>query len=140
MVIYVETSALLCWLLNEPGATAIAERLASASQIVSSSLTLIEAQRAVLRAEREGRIKAAQAIALRSQLLGATRSWKILRITKGIEQRAAEKFPVEPIRTLDAIHLATLLEFLAAFPDLGVLSLDERIVNNIEPLGVLRAA
>ncbi len=45
-------------------------------------------------------------------------------------------FPVEPIRTLDALHLASALELLRLFPDLTVLSFDRRIVENLAPLGL----
>ena len=41
------------------------------------------------------------------------------------------------MRTPDAIHLATALEFAAVFPDLRVLSYDERIRMNAEALGIL---
>ena len=39
-------------------------------------------------------------------------------------------------RTLDAIHLATALAFTEAFPELGVVSLDRRILDNAESLGL----
>jgi hypothetical protein len=41
------------------------------------------------------------------------------------------------VRTLDAIHLATALAFTEVFPDLSVLSFDERIVENSRELGIL---
>ena len=47
-------------------------------------------------------------------------------VTDGVLARAGSPFPVEPVRTLDAIHLATALELATAFPDLRVLSFDRR--------------
>jgi len=44
-------------------------------------------------------------------------------------------FPVEPIRTLDAIHLASAILARAAVPDLALLSLDERVRANGRALG-----
>jgi hypothetical protein len=63
----------------------------------------------------------------------------VLEITPSICVRAGEPFPVEPVRTLDAIHLATALHFGSAFPSLSVLTFAERILVNLEPLGLLRA-
>jgi len=37
-------------------------------------------------------------------------------ITAEVQERACGKFPVEPVRTFDAIHLSTALEFLKGFP------------------------
>ncbi len=50
--------------------------------------------------------------------------------------RAGQPFPVEPVRTLDAIHLATALVFTKAYPDLQILTFDQRISNNAQPLGI----
>ena len=43
---------------------------------------------------------------------------------------------VEPVRSLDAIHLATALEFTKVVATLGVLSFDTRITDNLDPLGL----
>jgi hypothetical protein len=40
------------------------------------------------------------------------------------------------VRTLDAIHLSTALLFAAAYPDLAVLTSDERVARNAEALGL----
>ena len=60
-------------------------------------------------------------------------------LTTGVLARAGRAFPVEPVRTLDAIHLATALEFLAAFPDLAILALDRRVLANAIALGLAAA-
>ena len=46
---------------------------------------------------------------------------------------------LDTVRTLDAIHLATALHFARAFPALPVLTFDERILANLEPLGLASA-
>jgi hypothetical protein len=58
-------------------------------------------------------------------------------VSDEVLRRAGRTFPVEPVRTLDAIHLATALEFTAVYPDLRVLSYDRRIRGNAEALGIL---
>ena len=48
---------------------------------------------------------------------------------------ACGPFPGEPIRALDAIHLATALVIRDIYPDLRVLSLDQRVRQNAVALG-----
>lgn len=44
-----------------------------------------------------------------------------------VVDRARQGFPAEPLRTLDAIHLATALVVRAAVPGMSLLGLDEQI-------------
>ena len=76
---------------------------------------------------------------LQGLLTQTTTAWQLLEITPDIRVRAAEPFPIEPVRTLDALHLATALHFARVFPGLPVLSFDERILANLEPLGLASA-
>jgi len=138
--VYLETSAVLRWLFGEPDAPAIARRIQEAAEPVCSALTLLEANRALVRAERERRRWGGRLRLLRRQLGVASADWNVLEITPDIRIRAAEAFPVEPVRTLDAIHLATALLLARAFPGLSVLTFDGRIASNLEPLGLLRTA
>lgn len=48
-------------------------------------------------------------------------------ITREIIDRARLPFPGEPIRSLDAIHLASALVAMESVPDLALLSLDRRV-------------
>ena len=59
----------------------------------------------------------------------------MLRLHSDVVERARQPFPVEPIRTLDALHLASALSARAAVPGLSVLTLDERIRQNARELG-----
>lgn len=61
--------------------------------------------------------------------------WGILPIGPDIVERARKPFPAEPIRALDAIHLASALAARITIPDLQILSLDERIRNAARQLG-----
>jgi predicted nucleic acid-binding protein len=56
-------------------------------------------------------------------------------VTEDVLRRAGRPFPIEPIRTLDAIHLATA-ELLGQAPALmTILSRDSRIRDNAKALG-----
>ena len=63
-------------------------------------------------------------------------AWMTMAVSEEILARAGRPFPVEPVRTLDAVHLATALEFAKAFPDLRVISRDARILDNAQALGL----
>lgn len=62
-------------------------------------------------------------------------TWAILEISDEVARRAEEGYPNEPVRTLDAIHLASALFLRQAFPDLVVVSADERLRANAALLG-----
>jgi hypothetical protein len=135
MTLYAETSAVLRWLFAEESGEPIRAALAAAEKVTASRLVLIETRRVVRRAARDGRITAAQAADLRAVFAQASSTWAILEITEEIAQRAEDGFPNEPVRTLDAIHLASALFLRESFPDLVVLSADERIRSNAALLG-----
>jgi predicted nucleic acid-binding protein len=138
-VVYSETSALLAWLLGDESRLLARRGLDSADQIVTSVLTLLEATRGIRRAASERRVSAVNASRLQGLLTRTMTAWQLLEITPDIRARAAEPFPIEPVRTLDALHLATALYFARVFPGLPVLTLDERILANLEPLGLASA-
>ena len=137
--VYLETSAVIRWLLEEPGSPRIARCIAEAAEPLCSALTLLETQRTLTRAERERPSHVRQIRRLLGQFREASAEWDLLEITPDIRIRAGVPFPVGPVRTLDAIHLATALRFATAFPALPVLSFDERILANLSPLGLTNA-
>ena len=49
--LYLETSALLSWLLGEPEGDAVRQAVDEAAVVVTSRLTLVESERGLLRAE-----------------------------------------------------------------------------------------
>lgn len=134
--LYVETSALLAWLFSEPTADDVRARIDGAGTVVTSVLTQVEASRAIARAEHQGLLSARDAQAVRGLLRRVLASWMVMEITESVRDRATRGFPTEPVRTLDALHLATALEFAQVFGDLQVLSLDLRLLANAQELGL----
>jgi predicted nucleic acid-binding protein len=136
MSIYAESSAILAWLLDEAAGPDVREILATADAIVASDLTLIESDRVLVRTVVLGEMTEAEAADRRAHLRRAASHWHVFRIGPEIVERARQPFPREPIRTLDAIHLASALVARAALPGLELLSLDERIRRAAIPLGL----
>jgi ABC-type hemin transport system ATPase subunit len=73
---------------------------------------------------------------LRGLLARSKAGWILMEISEEVRERATRVFPDEPVRTLDAVHLATALVFLRAFPALELFSYDERILRNAKALGL----
>jgi uncharacterized protein with PIN domain len=134
--LYAESSAVLAWLLDEAAARQVRQSLASAALVIASDLTLIECDRVLLRAAALGELTEAEAADRRAHLATASAHWHVLRIAPEIVERARQTFPGEPIRTLDAIHLASTLVARSAVAGLELLSLDERIRKTAARLGV----
>lgn len=136
MSLYAESSAVLGWLLDENAAADVRRSLAAAEIVVASDLTLIECDRVILRAAALGELTEADAADRRAHLTAAASHWQVLRIAPEIVERARQPFPGEPIRTLDAIHLASALTARTAIVGLRLLSLDDRIRRAGKKLGL----
>ncbi len=134
--LYVESSAVLAWLFGEPRMHEFARRVNRADAVLTSTLTLLEAERVLIRAERQGLIKAADGRRIHGLLARAAAGWTLMELSESVRAGAARAFPVEPVRTLDALHLSTALLFLQAFPNLRILTFDQRIAANAVALGL----
>ncbi len=133
--LYAETSAVLAWLLGEPEGEAARDSLARADVVMTSDLTLVECDRVLIRAQVSGEISETAVADRRAVLNAAAANWHLLGVGRAIVERARRPFPGEPIRTLDALHLASALVARAAVAGLAVLSLDERIRTTARQLG-----
>lgn len=136
MLVYAESSALLAWLLGQERADEVRAVLDAATAVVVSELTHIECARAIHRAVALGALTAERGSALRGVYSSAADTWDRLAIGDRVVARAAEPFPVEPVRALDAIHLAAALVARAQWRSLAVLSFDERVRANAAALGL----
>jgi predicted nucleic acid-binding protein len=135
MNLYAESSAVLAWLLGEPASDHVQPVLAAAATVCSSELTLIECDRALRRAAVLNDLTEADAAELRGVLAGAARSWHLCLLEETVLERARREFPDEPVRTLDALHLASMLHLTQAVHPLTILSLDQRVRRNATALG-----
>ena len=134
--IYIETSAILTWLFGQSRAEEVRNAVDAADVVMTSTLGFAESERALVRAEIENHLTAGDGRRLRGMLLRAQKSWLRMVVSEDVLTRAGRPFHVEPVRTLDAIHLATALAFTEVFPDLRILSFDLRILDNAEAMGI----
>ncbi|HVO33929.1 MAG TPA: PIN domain-containing protein [Gemmatimonadales bacterium] len=136
MIVYAESSAVLAWLLGEPTGEAVRQALAGAERVVASTLTPLECQRALARGVATGEFPQAAASAAARLLASASAGWALLEMSGPALDRARAAFPAEPVRTLDAIHLAAAIEFHEALGALALLSLDARVRANASAMGL----
>jgi predicted nucleic acid-binding protein len=125
--IYAESSAVLAWLLGEEAGRPVREVLRHAELVMASDLTLVECDRVLIRAITLGEIEEASAADRRAHLNAAAAHWHLWRVSSDIVDRARHSFPAEPVRTLDAIHLASALAVRSVVPGVELLSLDDCI-------------
>jgi len=135
VTLYAESSAVLAWLLGEPGGNRVRDLLRRAHLVLASDLVLIECERVLIRAVTLSEIPEAAASERRSRLNATAVRWHLFRVAAPVVERARRPFPAEPIRTLDAIHLASALLARSAVPDVEFLTLDERIRRAATQLG-----
>lgn len=130
MTCYVETSALLRRLLENQ-----LEAMAGVEKVVTSALTRLEAERALVRARWAGRIDEAAS----ARLIGAVDRFlsasDVMAVDDQVLAKAGQVFPAEPIRALDALHLASALVWRERRNVLAVVSCDDRIRENARALG-----
>jgi hypothetical protein len=66
----------------------------------------------------------------------ASQHWHIYRVDDQVLVRARQAFPHEPLRTLDAIHVATALRHALEVGAPAMLSLDRHIRANAQAVGL----
>lgn len=97
-MIYVDTSAFVKLILAEDGSDALAAFLVDRTDLVSSSLLIVEARRAALR-------RAPRAL---PRVDVALARFDTIELSAGLIEEAS-RLPDPLLRSLDAIHLATAL-------------------------------
>ena len=135
MNVYAESSAVLAWILGEPRAEEVRHALIASKLIVSSHLTLVECERTLVRARTMGQLLEGEVAGRRKLLADASSHWHLLRLGDEILERSRLPFPGEPMRTLDALHLASTLFARSFVRGLVLLSLDRRVRASGAALG-----
>ena len=107
MIAYADSSVLLRFLFEQSPTLAGIERF---ERLVTSTITLTECLRAVDNARLSGDIDPDEHDARRRAVYERVRGLERVTVSVGVLDRAAAPFPA-PIATLDAIHLATALQW-----------------------------
>jgi uncharacterized protein with PIN domain len=134
--LFVESSALVAWVVWEKRGREVVTLLRRARTHWLSALAPAEAQRALRRALAAGLIDLRYAADMRRRVDGFAAACRSVPVDTDILERCGRVFAAEPVRTLDAIHLASLERVRLAVRDITLLSLDDRVRHNASLMGV----
>jgi predicted nucleic acid-binding protein len=130
---YIESSALVAALL-EQDAEAL-KSLRAKTRRITSALTLAEAARAIVRARVGERLTSDEERAAVRALRRFEHRCYVVAVTDDVLARVRRPFPLEPVRTLDAGHIATA-ESIGEPPQLmTIVTRDNRVRANAIALG-----
>lgn len=125
-VIYVDTSAVLRAVLEHGMSPELEARLTEARFVITSRLAFVESARAFLRLRAHGIPEEKLADGARE----AEAFWSrctIWELTPAVCELASQVAPLQPLRTLDALHVATYLLARRKLGDVELLTADVRL-------------
>jgi predicted nucleic acid-binding protein len=134
--VYAESSAVLRWLLGSPDADAIAGILAKADRVITSTITSAEIGRTFRRLVATRLLSPEARDKAWVRYTSALAHWNVYAITDAVLSRTLDPFPAEPVRTLDAIHIATAALYAAEITPPTVLSTDNTLRQNAIGVGL----
>jgi predicted nucleic acid-binding protein len=134
--LYAESSAVLRWLLGAPEASSIQASLGNAAEVVTSALTAAEVRCTLRRLAAAGTLTPDARDRAIARFIHASARWIVHRVTDEVLTRTGESFPLEPLRTLDAVHIATAEFHSREIRPTTMLSFDVRVRASAEAVGL----
>ncbi len=101
--------------------------IAAADTLITSRLSLVEAARAFIRLRTSGDVTEVQLADAGRELDILWARCEVWEVTSQVCETAAHVAPGRPLRTLDALHLATYLLARRHIGDLELLTADQRL-------------
>lgn len=126
-MLYLDTSAVLRAVLETGTSPALEERIRSARLLVSSRLALVESCRALIRLRTLAGAPEARLVELERDVAAIWARCELWEINRNVCETACAVAASRPLRTLDAIHLATFVLARRRFQGLELLTADERL-------------
>lgn len=125
-VVYLDTSAVLRAVLERGLSLDVEQRVGAARYLITSRLSLVESARAMHRLRTRGTPEAVLSDVAREldSLWARCTVWEL---TREVCDLAAQAAPQHPLRTLDALHLATWLIARRRLGDVELLTTDSRL-------------
>ncbi len=125
--LYLDTSAVLRAVLEGGTTPEIEERIRTADVVITSRLSLVEAARALLRLRQSGDVAEERLADASREIEALWARCDVWELTASVCEMAAQVAPLRPLRTLDALHLATYLLARRRIDDLSLLTADARL-------------
>lgn len=125
--LYLDTSAVLRALLESGTTPEVEERIGTARALVTSRLSQVEAARALLRLRQRGDVPEERLADAERAVQGLWTRCEIWDLTPTVCDLAQQVAPRHPLRTLDALHLATFVLARRRIEGLEFLTVDQRL-------------
>ena len=126
--LYLDTSAVLRAVLEGGTIPDVERRVRAAPILITSRLSLVESARALLRLQQQARLREERLLEAERAIdviWGRCELWELTASVCDLAQRVA---PRRPLRSLDALHLATYVIARRKIGDLELVSADERLL------------
>jgi predicted nucleic acid-binding protein len=125
--LYLDTSVALRATLEQGTTPEIEHRIAAAPVLVTSRLSLVESARALLRVRVQGGVPESRLADARRELEALWNRCELWELSPAVCGLASLLAPEKPLRTLDALHLATFLLARGRIEGLALLTADKRL-------------
>jgi predicted nucleic acid-binding protein len=125
--LYLDTSAILGAILESGPTPDIEEKIATATILLTSRLSQLEAARALRRIRTLGTVPEAKLADAKRDISRLWRRCDIWEVSASVCTLAAEVAPDSRLRTLDALHLATYVLARERIAGLELLTADDRL-------------
>lgn len=125
--LYLDSSAILRPVLEQGVSPEVKARIEEAEFLVTSRLSIVETARAFRRVRLLGELPESRVADAERQVGGLWLRCEIWELTREVCERARSLAPNTPVRTLDALHLATFSLARHGIEDLQFLTADERL-------------
>jgi predicted nucleic acid-binding protein len=130
--LYLDTSAVLRAVLEHGTSPEVEARIAAAPALLTSRLSLVEASRALHRLRQLERVSEAKLADAEREINSLWARCDIWELTPAVCERARQVAPGKPLRTLDALHLATFVLAREKIDDLELVTVDDRLQAALE--------
>lgn len=109
MTLYLDTSALVKLYFEEAGSDEVRQKVQLASVVATSRLAYIETLAGIARKNREAELVRKDCTRVTAEFLDDWRSFFVIEVSEPLCKLAGDLVGRHPLRTLDAIHLASAL-------------------------------
>ena len=127
--LYVDTSAVLRTALESGTTPDVELRIRAAPALVTSRLSLVESARAISRARALGGVSEERLADAEREIEAVWGRCEIWELTRAVCDLARHVAPGKPVRTLDALHLATFVLARRKIEGLDLLTVDARLAE-----------
>jgi|SRR6185312_8092630 predicted nucleic acid-binding protein len=125
--LYLDTSAVLRAILENGTSPEIEALIAAAPALVTSRLSLVESSRALHRLRQMGEVSEARLADAHREISAVWARCELWELTPSVCERARQVALGKPLRTLDALHLATFVLAREKIEALELVTVDDRL-------------